>query len=165
MGSREEIKLAEKRKSSPLAQVLAVVVVVVIAIYLITTCNRDHDTSNTSTRTTPTTTSVAKSEARDIRASVSFDGSQFTITNEESRDWVNVRFEINPGLISSGYTLKVQRVEANTTYTVGAMQFTNADGERFNPFTHKPQSFNIIDFSTTWPDQYDIEGFSSYAWN
>jgi len=156
---------AERTSFQKLMSVVAVGVVVVIAVIM---CTGDNDDSgpgpSASSGTTTTTTSSREDEPRDINATVSFDGTQFTIANREGQDWVNVRFEVNPGLISSGYTLKVQRIEANTIYTVGAMRFTNADGERFNPFTHKPQSFNIIDFSTTWPDQYDIEGFSSYGW-
>ena len=143
---------------------LVVLAVAVVASIAMCTGNNNDREPSPRTTSTSTTTSSQQNEPRDINASVRFDGSQFTITNNEDRDWVNVRFEVNPGLISSGYTLKVQRVEANTTYTVGAMQFTKADGERFNPFTHRPQTFNIIDFSTAWPSQYDIEGFASFGW-
>jgi len=94
---------------------------------------------------------------------VSFDGLQFIITNLEARDWTNVRFEINPGLFSSGYTLKVQ-IEAGKTYTVGAALFANARGERFNPFTMKPQKFYILEFSSQWPEQAGLEGFAAVGW-
>jgi hypothetical protein len=110
-------------------------------------------------------TGVRGSEPRSIAASVSFDGTDFTIANQESRDWVNVCLELNPGALSSGYTLKVQRIAANSTYRVGAMQFADSSGERFNPFTRKPLSFVIIDYSDPWPDQLHMEGFSSYSWN
>jgi len=103
-------------------------------------------------------------EVRQIKASVSFTGTQFVITNHEDHDWVNVRFELNPGLISSGYTLKVRLIEAGTTYTVGAMQFANSKGERFNPYQMKPQKFNIVDFFSIWPQQAGMEGLASFGW-
>jgi len=103
-------------------------------------------------------------EVRQIKASVSFTGTQFVITNYEDHDWVNVRFELNPGLISSGYTLKVRLIEAGTTYTVGAMQFANSKGERFNPYQMKPQKFNIVDFFSIWPQQAGMEGLASFGW-
>ena len=114
----------------------------------------------------PTTSPEQKTipEVRGIAASVSFTGTQFTITNHEDQDWVNVRFELNPGLISSGYTLKVQLIEAGTTYTVGAMQFANSKGERFNPYQMKPQKFNIVDFLSVWPQQAGMEGLASFGW-
>ena len=145
---------------------LAVAAVIVIVAIVMCTGSKDDPTpsSSTTSKTPTTTTTSQEDEPRDIDASVAFDGTQFTIRNRESRDWVNVRFAINPGFISAGYTLKVQRVEGNTTYTVGAMQFTNSSGERFNPFTHKPESFTIADYSDPWPDQYHLEGFSSYGW-
>ena len=34
-------------------------------------------------------------------------------------------------------------MEANTTYTVGAMQFAKRDGTMFNPFTMKPLRMSI----------------------
>lgn len=120
----------------------------------------------TTTIPAPTTPSEQKTipEVRQIAASVSFTGRQFIITNREDHDWANVRFELNPGLISSGYTLKVQLIEAGTTYTVGAMQFANLKGERFNPYQMKPQKFNIVDFFSEWPQQAGMEGLASFSW-
>ena len=118
----------------------------------------------TSGNTAPKPQADTTPKVRQIAASVSFTGTQFAITNREDHDWVNVRFELNPGLISSGYTLKVQLIEAGTTYTVGAMQFANSKGERFNPYQMKPQKFNIVDFSSEWPQQAGMEGLASFGW-
>lgn len=150
---------------------------VVLSALFLTGCTSEEkkeprSTAPTSTSTTkkeePRSTAPAstteKEEPRDIKASVSFDGTQFTITNKESRDWTNVRFEINPGIFSSGYTYKTARIKAGTTYTVGAMQFTDSEGERFNPFLKKPKSFIILEFARPWPDQYEIEGMASFGW-
>jgi hypothetical protein len=79
----------------------------------------------------------------DINAAVRFTGTQFIITNNDSFDWKNVELEINPGLLSSGYTLRSDIMKAGQTYTVGALQFAKPDGTRFNPFTVKPQSIGI----------------------
>ena len=81
--------------------------------------------------------------ARDLKASVVFNQRQFVISNKDSFDWTNVRLEINYGLMSSGYQLKVPRIAAGQTYTVGAMQFAKSDGTRFNPRTTKAQKLFI----------------------
>ena len=79
----------------------------------------------------------------DLKASVVFNQRQFVISNRDSFDWTNVGLEINYGLISSGYQLKVSRIAAGQTYTVGAMQFAKSDGTRFNPLTTKAQRLFI----------------------
>jgi hypothetical protein len=139
--------------------VIVLGVVILVAVLMCNHSSPPSPTTSSSSTGASTTTTI-----RDIKATVRFDGTQFTITNLETRAWTNVRFELNPGFISSGYTLKVQRVEAGATYTVGAAQFANADGERFNPFTHKPQELAILEFSSQWPEQTELEGSAHYSW-
>lgn len=79
----------------------------------------------------------------DLNARVNFSGTQFTITNLDTFDWRAVRMEINGGLFSGGYELETASMAAGEVYTVGAMQFAKGGGERFNPFTMKPQEFCI----------------------
>jgi ribosomal protein S27E len=79
----------------------------------------------------------------DLQATVRFTGTQFVIRNGDSFDWTGVKLEANPGLVSGGYVLNAGRMNSGETYTVGALRFANSDGERFNPFTHKPQKFSI----------------------
>lgn len=79
-----------------------------------------------------------------LDASVSYTGAQFVITNKNSYDWTDVKLEINPGVVSSGWVLRVDRLQAGQQYQVGAAQFTKTDGERFNPFTHRVQVFMIF---------------------
>jgi hypothetical protein len=80
----------------------------------------------------------------DLNAQVRFTGTQFVIVNEDSFDWLDVKLEVNPGTLSKGYELRVPRLEAGATYTVGVMQFTKSDGTRFNPVTTKPKSFSVF---------------------
>ncbi len=80
----------------------------------------------------------SSTETKDLSASVSFDGTQFTITNNDSFDWDNVKFTLN-----SEYKLTYPLLNAQSTYTVGAMQFAKSDGEKFNPFTHKAMEMFI----------------------
>ena len=79
----------------------------------------------------------------DLHAAVKLRDGQFSITNQDSFDWMNVKLKINSGLFQDGYVLTVPRLEAGATYTVGSMQFAKGDGTRFNPFTVKPQGFFI----------------------
>ena len=83
-------------------------------------------------------------QTKTLNAEVTFDGTQFTITNNDNYTWTSVKFMINSGIVSSGYILRHSRVEANTIYTVGALQFAKSDGTRFNPNTIKLQSIFIF---------------------
>lgn len=78
-----------------------------------------------------------------LRATVTFTGSQFKIANVGTVDWTNVKFDLNGGLISSGYVLRLAELKAASEYTVGAMQFADSSGNRFNPFQVKPQQMTI----------------------
>jgi len=154
--------MGAKKKTPWWALILAVAFVVIF----LNMCDREQETPSTTTRSpSTTTTTTSRQEPRNIKASVSFTGTQFVITNRESRDWINVRFEVNPGLLSSGYTLKVRKVEAGSAYTVGAMQFANSKGERFNPLLQKPKEFHVLDFGTPWPEQYELEGIAILGWD
>jgi len=82
--------------------------------------------------------------SKTLNAKIQFNGTQFIITNNDNYDWTSVKFKVNSGIISDGYTLKCPRIVAGTTYTVGAMQFTKSDGTRLNPFTTKPKSIFIF---------------------
>lgn len=79
-----------------------------------------------------------------LKASVEFTGTQLVITNNDSFDWVNVKMEINAGLVRSGYALEHPIMKAGETYTVGALQFAKSNGTRFNPIGMKVQKFSII---------------------
>ena len=74
-----------------------------------------------------------------LNASMSFTGTQFVITNLDSKSWTDVKLKIN-----DEYTLNVDLIEAGKVYTVGAAQFSKEDGTRFNPFTMKPRKLGII---------------------
>ena len=78
-----------------------------------------------------------------LNAQVSYNEGQFTITNNDDSAWTNVEFDLNYETWSSGYTYRANRIEANTTYTVGSMQFAKSDGTMFNPFTQKPLKLSI----------------------
>ena len=78
-----------------------------------------------------------------LDAVVKFSGTQFVITNKGASDWVNVKMEINGGIIRGGYALKHWRIGAGQTHTAGALTFAKGDGTRFNPLLMKPRNFDI----------------------
>lgn len=88
------------------------------------------------------TEDTPKTPEINIHPSVSFTGTQFVITNKDNFDWTNIKLEVNPRGLSSGYTLRLNEIKAGTTYTVGAMQFAK-DGNRFNPWAKKVERFHI----------------------
>lgn len=91
-----------------------------------------------------TNSSPEPSRKLEFKAAVNFTGTQFVITNLEQADCQNVKMEINGGLLKDGFSMDGYRLEANQVYTVGAGEFVNKDGDRFNPFSKKPQSINIF---------------------
>jgi len=90
------------------------------------------------------TTKTEVVQTKTLSAEITFDGSQFIITNNDNYTWTSVKFMLNSGIISDGYVLRYSRIEAKTTYTVGTLQFAKSDGTRFNPITMKPQSIVIL---------------------
>lgn len=79
-----------------------------------------------------------------LKGDVNFDGSQFTITNKEDRNWESCQMTLNGkyrypqerGLLGSE-TEVLEIIEAKETYTVGVSAFVLKDGTRFNPFSTK----------------------------
>jgi hypothetical protein len=106
---------------------------------------------------TPTKKEEIQSSIIHLNASVSFTGTQFIIKNNDNYDWLNVKMEVNGGLLKGGFILKYDRVIAGETYTVGALQFAKGDGTRLNPFVIKPQSFDIY--------CYDSKGNLIASWH
>lgn len=82
-------------------------------------------------------------EHHDLNAAVTFTGSQFRITNRDAFGWLDCKLEVNPKTFSSGFIAKLQELKPNDTAIIGAMQFANGDGQRFNPFAYKPTSMSI----------------------
>jgi len=111
---------------------------VIVIFFLLFLAVRGCSTTTTDTPSnTPATTTI------DLQASVNFTGTQFVITNNDSFAWTNVLLKINPGFVANGYWLRTDRMEAGSTYTVGALQFAKDDGTRLNPYTTKPTSISI----------------------
>ncbi|MBU2567674.1 MAG: hypothetical protein KJ967_02715 [Elusimicrobia bacterium] len=79
-----------------------------------------------------------------FKASVSFTGTQFIVTNLDNLDCQNAKMEINGELFKGGFTYEGYILEAGETYKIGALQFAKSDGTRFNPFQLKPNNFFII---------------------
>ncbi len=89
------------------------------------------------------TKAPAPSDSDILKGIVSFTGTQFTITNNDTFDWTNCKLEINGGLIRSGFIYRAELIEQGKGYTIGAMQFAKSDGTRFNPAVVKPLKFFI----------------------
>lgn len=74
-----------------------------------------------------------------LKASMSFTGTQFVITNIDSMNWTDVKIKVN-----DEFTLNVDLIQAGNVYTAGAAQFSKEDGTRFNPFSMKPRKLSIV---------------------
>ena len=125
----------EKQKSNKMIGCAVFVVLIMIIAVIVVVGSGDGDSDSGSTQ--------KEESIRDLNASIRFTGTQFVITNNDSFDWTDVKLEVNSQGLRSGYILRSNVIEAGTTYTVGAMQFAKKNGEKFNPFTHKPTNFSI----------------------
>lgn len=67
-----------------------------------------------------------------------FNGTQFTVKNTGNQAWDYATIEIN-----DGFKVSIGELAAGATTTIGAMNFANKDGTRFNPFSMKPQEVYI----------------------
>jgi len=128
----EKEEIMRENLSKTIISVGGLLFFIILAVGSIDTDSGDYSSSSTS-----------KPKRADLDATVVFTGTQFVISNNNDFDWTNVKLEINSGLIRGGYTLRAGRMSAGQTYTVGAAQFSKADGERFNPFTHKVKNITI----------------------
>ena len=136
--AQEKVKkeLETKKKSQSYIGCLSlIVIIVVIGIFAGWFSSGDETKSTSSTSTSSST--------YDLKASVRFTGTQFIITNNDNFDWTNVKFEVNSGILKSGFVLRIDRLRSGETYTAGAMQFAKGDGTRFNPISLKTQNFYI----------------------
>jgi hypothetical protein len=132
--AQEKLKKETQDKKSKQTGIGCLVIIAVIAVIWII---GEFSGSKNSSSSTPPVQEIK------LNAAVRFDGAQFILTNNDAYNWTDVEVEINGGLIKSGYILKVDLIEAQKTYTVGALQFAKPDGTRFNPFSVKPQSIFI----------------------
>jgi endogenous inhibitor of DNA gyrase (YacG/DUF329 family) len=108
-------------------------VIICFALMMIVIELASRGSSSTISTTTPTSTPTSVQ----LNASVSFDGSQFIITNNDNFTWMNVTMYLN-----DDYQYKSPEIPPGN-YTLGAMQFTRSDGTRFNPFATKPLQLTI----------------------
>jgi hypothetical protein len=118
---------------------ISIVVVVVIVIALITTC---------------------RSPSRNVglNAAVTFDDTQFVISNKDDFDWTNVKMEVNGGVVFPGFSYSIPSIAAEKTYTVFGNRFFKPDGLQFDPATTIIQRFTIAcdtpkgraSWSATW---------------
>src|SRR5271169_228839 len=80
-----------------------------------------------------------------ITPGVNFDGTQFTIQNQDAYDWTNVTISIQ-----STYDLTVATISAGQTYNFLATQFVAANGTQLNPA--QVVTGTTMDITCTLPD-------------
>jgi hypothetical protein len=80
----------------------------------------------------------AVTPAPEITVDMRFTGTQFTIKNTGRLAWDSATIEIN-----DGFKVSIGELSAGATTTIGAMNFANKEGLRFNPFSMKPQQVYI----------------------
>lgn len=140
--SQLDNKVGPKKKKGVGCLTAIVVIIVSVAIFGVIVSSQ--------TPPTPDTSSQKPGSQEELVGMVRFSEMQFHIVNQEQRDWNNCRFTVNgkyrfppeQGLMGSE-TKVVAKIEKDTTYDIGAGEFTLKDGTRFSPFTTKPQNFSV----------------------
>ena len=110
-------------RMKPLGQSLMVVLGFGLFVFGVSKC---HDAMREEERNRPK-----------LLAVVQVKNGQVVMTNLNDFAWRQVRIDINPEGLSSGYLLHVDKIDAGETLKVDAMQFAKSDGERLNLLTHK----------------------------
>jgi len=86
---------------------------------------------------------IIKKLPSELDGSVAYNMVAFQISNDEDYNWTDCRFEINSGIISSGYEYKTSSgIKANDKLVIPFSEFTKG-GERFNFLTQKPEKIFI----------------------
>ena len=135
----EQLQKQQKTESARKIRYPLVVEVLLIVILICTTLYYAPSIRRRSTRGE----GLSESSTVRLKAKVTFTGSRFIISNNDSFDWENVKLEIVSGTIGNGFSLNVPKISAGEAYTVGAKEFVKKDGTNFNPYVMKPQSFWI----------------------
>lgn len=97
--------------------------------------------------------STPASKTLDLNVKVTMTGGTVSITNNDTFDWTNVKFEMNSQGLKSGYVYRTSRVKAGQTVQVSMSNFTLGDGTRFNILTTKALNFSV------WCDVGNDHGF------
>lgn len=91
----------------------------------------------------------APAVAKDSSGNVAIDcvigylGGAFIVMNNDPFDWTDVKLDVNGGLWSSGWVVRLPRVKAKAGVTIRAEQLAKGDGQMFNPATHRPRHATI----------------------
>ncbi len=124
-------------KKKPTQYGCGALILLIFILFIFSYIYTSNFTSDSKTSSKPSSTLIK------LNTDINFGGEQFVILNKDPFDWKNVELEINSKFLSGGYSLRTPIMKSLEIYTVGAMQFTNSDGKKFNPFTHKVLNISI----------------------
>jgi hypothetical protein len=91
----------------------------------------------------PITVKPSEPEPDPLKADISFDGERFVLTNKDGFNWKNCHLSVNEKIFDFGYSTTVEIIPAHGHHWLSAMEFANSSSERFNPLTHKVDSFAL----------------------
>jgi hypothetical protein len=86
----------------------------------------------------PTNQSTPAPSQIELKAVLNYNNGRFTINNNDSFNWTNVKFKLN-----DVYKLQAAVIEARGTYTVGSKRFVKDDGTMFDPMSIRPTGMTI----------------------
>ena len=81
---------------------------------------------------------------REIRASVRFDGTRFSIANMDDFPWHNVVIDLNGGLANRGCALRPGDIDARHAIAVPATDFVDDSGRHYDPAIEPLRQLRII---------------------
>lgn len=139
--------MAENKNKGCGGAVLIIIVIIVFIWLFPNDCSSSSSSSSGSNSSSSSSSSSNSSSDNwiDLDVSVYDEGTQLSITNNDTFSYRNLRIEINPpsNIFKSGYVYSTSLLSSGKTIFVGYGNFTKPDGEKFNPFAYKVQKVYI----------------------
>lgn len=78
-----------------------------------------------------------------LHASYGRSATQVKVTNMDDFAWTEVELRLNPG-VASAYEYHLSELKPGESATIGLLNFTKSNGDRFNPFQSSVKELHII---------------------
>lgn len=78
-----------------------------------------------------------------LKAQITYTGSQYIISNNNSFAWTDIELDFVSGIEGRLFALKLDKISSGQTITIKAAQFTNSNGDYFDPTQIQPQQLKI----------------------
>lgn len=142
---RSEVRgeLKPKKKGGFFSSLFKFTILIFVLLVLGSTLMLNVARNQLSTGKTLYSSPTPQADTSNLNGNVNFDGTQFVITNYETKDWKSCYAKLNGNYYYPSANNIFEGVKAGEVVTVGVGTFVQKDGTRFNPYTIKPQNIAL----------------------